>query len=363
MSSAIAHVLTSLCLGGGERVALMLASEQVRRGHRVSVVSLEEPAGGALAAAFSGAGVEVVRVPKSPGFDASLFPRLYAAFRARRVDVAHSHNPLPLVYAAPAAKAAGARTVHTKHGPHPDAPHRLWLRRLAALSTDAFVAVSEPTAAFARAIREVSSAKLRVIVNGVDLARFAPDPKRRAAVRASWGVPDGAFVLGTVGRMAPVKDHALLVRAAAPLLGDGVRLVIAGDGPEAARTHELAERIGVAGWVRLLGASDDVPGVLDGLDLFVSSSRMEGMPLALLEAMAAAVPIVATAVGGVPDTLGDAGLVVPHGEERALRRAIAELMEDPPRAGRIGELGRLRALERFSAARMADDYFSLYQPR
>jgi len=359
----IAHVLTSLCVGGGERVALLLAAGQARAGHRVSVVSFEEPPNGSLGREFSDAGVTIHRVPKRRGFDFTLPPRLALLFRRERIDVVHTHNPLPLIYAPLAAKSAGARVVHTKHGPHPDKAHRLWMRRIGAFAADAFVAVSEATGAFAEQLREVSSRKLDVIINATDLERFCPDETRRHQVRARWGVDEGDWVIGTVGRMAPVKNHALLVRAVAPLLGEGVRLVIAGDGPEAAATAALVEELEVTPFVNLLGETRDVPDVLRGLDVFALSSHVEGLPLVLAEAMATALPVVATAVGGVPQVVadGDSGRLVPAGDERALRAALRALEGDRPKARQFGARGRQLAEERYSAERMGREYLAKYR--
>jgi glycosyltransferase involved in cell wall biosynthesis len=358
--STIAHVLTSLSVGGSERVALLLANEQIRRGHSVIAVSLEEPRGGPLAREFAAIGAQVARVPKRPGFDATLSLRLYQLFRRLEIDLVHSHNPLPLVYAAPAARLARARAVHTKHGPHPDRPRRLWLRRIAAMSTHAFVAVSAPTAAYARSIREVSERKLHVIVNGVDLDQFALPDAARARARARWQLPHDAWVIGTVGRMAAVKDHPTLLRATAPLLAPRTRLVIAGDGPEAQATRALAHELGVAPWVHFTGVCDEVPLLLQALDLFVLSSRVEGMPLVLLEAMAAGLPIVATAVGGVPETVDDVARLVPPGDEHALRAAIQELGQNRHGGVELGRRGRERAYSHHSVTRMASRYLQIY---
>lgn len=361
---SIAHVLTSLCIGGGERVALMLASDQARAGHQVAVVSFEEPAGGALLPQFERAGVAVWRFPKRPGFDVRLAAELSTFFRRSAFDVVHTHNPLPLIYAALPARTAGSRVVHTKHGPHPDRAHRLWLRRLGGLAVDAFVAVSEDTASFARKLREVHDGKLHVLRNATDLDAFRPDADRRGAKRAAWGLDDRTLIVGTVGRMAPVKNHALLLRAMAPLLGPERRLFIAGDGPERENTEALASELGIATWVRFLGAVDDVPEVLSAFDVFALPSHVEGLPLAATEAMASALPVVATRVGGVPKVVehGQTGLLVADGDETALREALGSLLRNRTLRDRFGEAGRRRAERDFASTRMLHEYMQLYRP-
>lgn len=360
---SIVHVLGSLHVGGGERIALLLGQRQVREGHRVAVISLEQPPGGALFTEFARAGIAVHTVPKGPGFDATLFPRLYATLRAIRPDVVHTHNPPPQIYAIGPAKLAGARVVHTKHGPHPDAWHRLWLRRGGAALADEFVVISPMTAEFARQLRESSESKMSVIQNGTDLDRFVPDEAARRATRERLGVPAGAVLVGTVGRMAKVKNHALLVRAAAPLLGAEVHLAIAGGGAEAANTAALVKELGLEAHVHLVGEISAIPEFLAGLDVFALSSDTEGLPLSLAEAMGVGLPVVSTAVGGVPLVVveGETGLLVPKGDEAALREAIARLAGDAGLRARMGERGRVVAHERYSAERMAREYMALYR--
>jgi glycosyltransferase involved in cell wall biosynthesis len=359
----IAHVLTSLCVGGGERMALGLASSQVRLGHRVLVVSLEEPPDGPLGSELEHEGIELERVPKRPtGWDPSLTVRLARRLAAHRASVVHTHNPLPLIYAAVAGRLCGARVIHTKHGAHPDRWHRICLRRLGAASTHAFVAVSAATAQAALELREVAPHKLRVILNGVDVERFARSPARRAKQRASWGVGERGCVIGTVGRMAAVKNHALLLQAVAPLLGRDVVLVIAGAGPERDRTAAQCRELGIEAHVRLLGEVSDVPGVLSGFDVFALSSQTEGMPMVLAEAMAASLPLVSTAVGGVPEMVDDGvnGYLVAAGDALAMRARLETLSRDPDHARRLGERGRERARQAFSLGRMTREYLAIY---
>ncbi|MBI2392727.1 MAG: glycosyltransferase [Deltaproteobacteria bacterium] len=350
----IAHLLSSFGLGGQERVALDLARGQARRGHRVLAIGL---APGPLLEEFRAVGAAAQLVEKAPRLDPTVVLRLAWALRREGVDVLHTHNPQPLAYGAVAARLARAALVHTKHGANPDRGRRLWLRRAGGHLADAYVAVSDATARVARENAECPEARLRTIPNGIDLTAFGPDPSARRAARAELGVPAEATVVGTVGRVSPEKDHALLVRAMGPLLGPGVRLVIVGDGAELPNVRALAAR---SPFVVLTGARRDVPRLLAAMDLFALSSRTEGLPLGLVEAMATALPIVATAVGGVPEVLGGAGRLVDRGDERALRDAIAALLEDGVAARELGERARVRA-RAFDAEAMVDAYLALYR--
>ena len=359
----IAHVLPSFGLGGQERVALCLAAEQRMSGHRVVAVSLAEPPVGPLAGEFRKINVEPLTVPKRDrGLDFSLPGRLAGEFRCNSVTVVHAHNPQALIYAALAGKAAGATVVYTCHGQNSLAPGRLWLTRLASLAVDAYVGVSPRIAARARCHHECAEAKLAVIENGVDLSAFRPDAGARHQVRAELGLPESAWVVGTVGRLVADKHPELLLRAALPLLGPGARLLFVGDGPLAPALQAIAAQHPSGRYVSFLGVRHDVPRVLTAFDVFALSSRTEGLPLALLEAMAMGLPIVATAVGGVPDVVRDgfSARLVPSADEAALHAALDLLRHDPIAAAEMGRRAQQES-RRFSAATMTSRYLDLYR--
>jgi glycosyltransferase involved in cell wall biosynthesis len=361
---SIVHVLSSYGVGGQERVALDLAIGQRARGHRVSVISLAPPPDGAMAKEFEDAGIEVGRVPKgSGGIDPTLVPRLVRAFRRREADVVHTHNPLPLIYGAPAARLVGARAIHTKHGINPGSRGHRLLRRAAAQLVHAFVAVSDTTEAQARAQHDAPLNKLHTIANGIRLDRYAPDANARSEVRVELGLGD-AWVVGTVGRLDQYKNQALLVRAMAPLLSSRVRLVIVGEGDNRAEVEAAVAKLPQPRWVVVTGRRMDVPRLVHAFDVFALTSKSEGLPLVVPEAMAAGLPIVATAVGGLPSVIDDheTGLLVPV-EEAALAAALAELERDRDLAKRMGAKARETALARYDYGRMVDAYLALYDAR
>jgi len=360
----VAHVLSSFQLGGQERVALDLAIAQVRSGFRVTALSLEPLPDGPLAAEFAAGGVEVDRVPRPrPGVDPVLGFRLAKWFRRNRVDIVHTHNRMPLIYAAPAGWLAGAAVVHTKHGSNPRGGTRLLAGNLAGRFVDAFVAVSPEIAAFALRRREVAERRLVVIPNGIPLEQFRPDPAARARVREELGIAADAWVVGTVGRLAVEKNQAMLLRAVAPLLGTKARVVLVGDGPLKGELIGLAAGLGVSSFVHLLGPRRDVPDVLNALDVFVLCSDLEGLPLAVPEAMATSLPVVVTMVGGLPTVVeeGRTGYLVPAGDEMVLRDQLARLHADPELGRACGVRGRQAAMARFSSERMQREYAELYE--
>jgi glycosyltransferase involved in cell wall biosynthesis len=357
---SIVHVLSSFGVGGQERVALDLAILQKQRGHDVSVISLAPPPDGAMADEFREHGIAVERVAKHGGLDATLVPRLARALRRLRADVVHTHNPLPLIYGAPAARLVRAVAVHTKHGVNPGSRGHHLLRRAAAMLVDAFVAVSDTTAAQAREQRDAPEHRMHTIANGIRLDRYRPDAEARAQIRVELGLGD-AWVVGSVGRLDDYKNQVLLVRAMAPHLSSNVRLVIVGDGPNRAAVEAEVGKLADPRWVVLTGRRMDVPRLVPAFDVFALSSKTEGLPLVVPEAMAAGLPIVTTAVGGLPSVVdeGRTGLLVPV-DEGALSAALATLGADRDRAREMGRRAREVALERYSAERMVDAYLNLY---
>lgn len=360
----IAHILSSFGLGGQERLALNLATAQVNAGHRVTAVSLSDDEQAPLAQAFREAGVTTHSARKrGAGFDGTLPFRLAALLGQDRVQIVHTHNPQPLIYGAPAARLAGARVIHTKHGRNPVSPRRRWLIRGAAALVHAYVAVAPTTARVAEVNRECPNSRLRTISNGVDVKRFRRDAARRSEIRAQLGVDDTVVLIGTVGRLAPEKEQALLIRAARPLLGDRCQLVIVGDGPERLRLEQEIAESNVGPWVHLVGAQSNVEAWLSALDVFALTSSTEGLPLVIPEAMAAELAIVSTAVGGIPDVIdpGVTGVLTSAGDESAIRAALHALVTSPELARAMGSAACEVALGRYSLERMADDYMALYE--
>ncbi len=362
----VVHVLSSLGMGGQEMLVLRLAAAQRARGWDVGVVSLET-APAALANAFAAAGVPVHVAAKRAGLDATLPARLLRLLRTLRPKIVHTHNPLPLIYAAWPARLVGARVIHTKHGKNPAVGANLRARRAAAVAVEAFVAVSAGTAAQAREAHECGAAKLTTIVNGIDVARFVPDAAARARWRAAWGLADAtadACVVISVGRLDDNKHHAMLLAAVAalpPALAARVRVVLIGEGPLHGALAAQAARLRLADQVSLLGRRDDVPELLAAADVFALTSRSEGLPLAVAEAMACGLPVVGTDVGGMRDVVGDCGALVASADTAALTAALGQLVADGGLRASLGAAARARAVAQFSLATMAEAYEALYR--
>lgn len=205
-----------------------------------------------------------------------------------------------------------------------------------------------------------------VIGNGFDLSRFVPDPKARDAVRRELGVPAGAPLVGLVARWDPAKDHAAFFQAAGLLVRDGsdARFVLCGQGvdPDNPDLARWIREQGLSGRVSLLGLRDDVPRIMAALDVFASSSRSEGFPNVLGEAMASGVPCAVTDVGDSAEVVGEWGVIVPPGDPQALAMAVGGLLALSPDARKaLGALARERVGRLYSMEAVARAYEDLYR--
>jgi len=358
----VGHVVQSLEIGGLERVVATLAGRSGAR-YTGPVYCLDRD--GFLAGALRERGVAVHTVARSPrGFDPAALWRLAGRMRRDRLDIVHCHNYAALVYGALAALVAGnLPVVYTIHGAKTSRRRatRVFQRlRLA----DVVVFVSEDSRRVAIGAGAVDAARSRTIVNGTDVESFAPLPGGRQKARRPWGIADDAPVAGIVARLTRAKDHRTLFEAVAMLRGDwpGLRCLVVGDGELRSELTDAASALGIADAVIFAGARSDVREVLSAMDIFVLSSSTEGLPVTVLEAMCAALPVVATRVGGIPEVVEDArtGLLVPPRDPPALKAAIESLLRDRARARAMGDAGRERVLDRFSVGAMARRYEALY---
>lgn len=362
----ITHVVENLNRGGLERVVIDLIAVQQAAGHRCQVVCLFER--GALAAELDAHGVPVIACGKRSGFDLAAVRRMRAAIRAHGTEVLNTHNSMAHYYAAIATLGLRLRRINTRHSMGVSAHHRRrdWLYRASMLGTDAVIAVSRASCEAALAQHLVPADKAVAIPNGIPIGAFrSRSAEARQRLAESLGLPADVALLGTVGRLHPAKDHALLLRAFAQLVAGHphTALIVVGDGALRADLEREAQSLGIAGRVRFLGDRGDVKALLCAFDLFVLSSRTEGYSIALVEACAAGLPIVATAVGGNPEIVRDGrnGRIVPPGDADALVAAIAGLLEDVPRRESMGEAARAWALANGSVEAMAERYEAVYR--
>lgn len=293
--------------------------------------------------------------------------RMARIFRRLRPDIVHTRN-WTCIDAILGARLAGVpHVIHGEHGREAVDPTganhlRRRVRRLLAPLVSQFVTVSRDLARWLVEDVGVPARKVRTIYNGVDTVRFKPGD--REAARAALGIPSGWGVVGTVGRLDPVKDQAGLIRAFAALAPRRpCMLVIVGDGPLRSELEDLRRQLGLEDRVRILGDRQDIPQILQALDCFVLPSIGEGISNAVLEAMATALPVVATRVGGNVELVEhDAtGLLIEVRQPAALVRALDCYLGDPAIARKHGTAARERAEREFGLTRMLTGYEDLYR--
>lgn len=367
----VVHVVLTLDVGGLERIIVDLVRRGRALGQSVAVVCLERR--GVLAVEVEALGARVVCLDKEPGIHWAIRKRLRRVFDELRPDVIHTHQVGALFYAGPVARKLGIPVVvHTEHGNHLRTngskfirrQRKCWLSWWAARSTSRFFCVSSNIAEEMTTRRIVPPRKLAVLFNGIDTEPFLK-PVDRAAVRESLGIPPEAPVLGTVGRLSEIKRQDLLIEGFAKLLRKrpDAHLVLVGDGPMRGELEALTEKLKLCDRVHFAGYQSAPERSLAAMDVFVLSSRMEGLPLSILEAWAAGRPVVASAVGGVKDLIehGRTGLLFPSGDELQLVDRMNELLGDASYAKELGNAGRNEVLTRYDLGRMAGDYNRHYR--
>ena len=363
---ALAYVVNALNPGGTERLVVEM-SRAFAREFDLMVICLDEP--GSWGQALRAEGIAVHCVWRQPGMDLGMPRKLAALFRAAGTRIVHAHQCTPWFYAALSRLRHGApKLLLEEHGRfYPEVRNRrrafvnrVLIRRL----THRFVAVSEDVRARLERYEGLDAAQIRVIYNGV-APPAPPDAAARAALRRQLGIAPGDFVVGTVGRFDSIKNLPMLVRSLAAVMKQhpNARGLLVGDGPEFARIRDLLGELGIADRVILTGYRDDARQLAQCMDLFVLSSFSEGTSMALLEAMAAEVPVAVTAVGGNPEivTANETGWVVPSDDVAALTAAILDAVRDGAQRQQRAQAGRRRFQERFLFTRMLDHYRDLYR--
>lgn len=284
--------------------------------------------------------------------------------RRWRADLVHAHLPLAGVAARLAGALCRVPVVYTEHNLqeryHPltrRANLATWRLQAHALAVSAEVAASAERHAGRRV-------PLQVVTNGVPLERFAPRPVEGAAVRARLGIAPEAPVVGTVVVFRPQKRLDLWLEAASAIRRElpSARFLIVGDGPARAELERRRRDLDLTDTVHLVGLQEDVRPYLAAMDVYLMSSDFEGLPIALLEAMAMGLPPVVTSVGGVPEVVStDCGLLVGPGDPLALARATLGLLRDPGPRESLGRAARRRVEERFGTSRMQAELCEVYE--
>lgn len=390
----VARIISRLNVGGPARHCILLGEGLRRHGFETVLITGELDPGEAEVlprdAAATPGGLRIVRVPGlrqtiAPTDDLRALLRLVSILRRERPDVVHTHTSKAGALGRLAAALAGVPVVvHTFHGhvldgyfPRlPSAVIRLAERALARLSARIITLSPALKRELAGRFHVAGADKIEVIPLGRDLATFRGGPRGR--LRAELGLGPSTPLVGAVGRLVPIKDVPLLVRAFARVVSTrpDAHLVLAGDGPERGAIEEAVRARGLGASVHLLGWRDDLPAIYSDLDLLVVSSKNEGTPLAMIEAFAAGVPVVATRVGGIPDMfdaratngvtppagvdLRAQGALVESADAAALAAGIELFLGDPTLRQAASAAARTKS-EDWAASRLIDDTARLYR--
>jgi glycosyltransferase involved in cell wall biosynthesis len=305
----------------------------------------------------------VIRIPCRRRFDLAAVKKIREIIGTQGIELVHSHGYKSDIYAYLAARRTGVPLLATSH---------LWTRQTAAIrfyefldaralrSFDAVVAVSDRIAA-ELGEAGVPAGQIKLIDNGIDLSPF----NSAVPVLKSELTTADQLLIGTVGRLVAQKGLTFFLMAAQQLLKEfpNLKFAIVGDGPDRGKLQQMAKDLGIENHVCFTGARSDMPNVYASLDVFALASVSEGLPMALLEAMASGVPVVATEVGAVPKVIlpGKTGMLVRPGDAAELAQAIACLLRDPALRERLAEIGKQEIRGQFSSQVMTQNYCRVYE--
>jgi glycosyltransferase involved in cell wall biosynthesis len=343
----VGYCIDSFEVGGTELNAVRTVEALDRRRFQVTVFHLHET--GPLRPRYEALGLQLLHLPIGRLYSprtATAGVRFLRLLRREGIEVVHTHDLYTNIFAAPWARLAGCRVIAS----------RRWLD---AVPRAGLVPLNRWSYRFAHRVVVNSSraARLMVDTEGLPAARVVELPnfleerafhhvaaEVRSARRHSWGLPQGAFVIGTVARLTPVKNHAMVLRAL-QRLDEDVHLVLIGAGPSRRALEELAKELHVEGRVHFTGQLVEAENLHQFFDVSVLCSRSEGFPNAVIEALAAGCPVVATPVGGIPEVIIDrhTGLLVPLDQPEALAARVEELRRDAALRERLSEAGAARA--------------------
>ena len=365
----VLYCIDNMNVGGTELNAVRTAERLDRTRFALSVLCLKDD-NGPLRERYASAGIPVTSFPIStllgPGFITRGL-QLARFLTAQRIQIVHSHDMYNNVFATTWGRFARTPVIIASRRWWPSLPPRRYRigNTLGFRLADCVLANSPSVAATLRDIEHIDPARIVVIPNFVDENAFRPlSRSETAALRQASAIPDGALVIGIVARLIAVKDHASLLRAVALLVSrwPGLHLMLVGDGERRFALQALAQQLGIADHTHFCGQLPHDPNVHGAFDVSVLCSVSEGLPNSIIEAMAAATPVVATRVGGNTDAVveGETGLLVPPVDPERLAAALDLLLGNSELRSRMGAAGRRRARREYHATVVIPGLEALY---
>ena len=368
----VAHVIFRLAVGGLENGLVNLLNRLPRSEFRHAVVCIDDFTD--FRNRIDRDDIEIIAIKKKPGTDTAALLRLYRVFRKLRPQIVHTRNLAALDALLPAFLAGVRVRIHGEHGwdiGDVDANSRkqLWLRRIHAPLITKYIAVSHHLESYLTRSVGVNGSRVIQVYNGVDTSKFRrvePYGRAHLPIREKFG--EAKLLIGTVGRIDPVKDQLSLIEAFSDLLNadselrQTIRLIVVGDGPLMDQVVARVASLGLSDVVWLPGARNDIHNVLQSLDIFVLPSLAEGISNTILEAMACSLPVVATNVGGNTELVDDGvtGCLVESGSPVALGKAIASYVYDRELRLAHGRAGRAVVEDNFGLDKMVNTHRNIY---
>jgi len=371
MKKKIIFFTGSMALGGIERLVRDLALDLKKTGEwEPSVCCLIGKTGDFLSD-LQDAGVPVYECILNRRRLVSFPFRLAHLLRKIKPDIVHSHVDFSIPWQVLGSRLGGVKKiVWTQHSEYQNwnkskiARFRIWLYlQISWPIISAYTAVSQGAQKSIAVFSGRNPSDFRVINNPVDTSVFKPDLRNRDTTRKFFGLAENQFVMGTVARLDSVKGHEVLIQAAKKIVSEipGSHFVFIGDGPLRSTLEERVKLCGLEDHITFLGWKRNINEILPGFDLFVLPSLREGLPLSIIEAMACGLLVVASNVGGVPEVLGDVGILVPPGDPDALAEAVIEIYSQSEKRPSFKDDARKRVIERFSLEKILLEYIHLYE--
>ena len=361
----ILQLIDGLNIGGAEVLLVDLVRGSKEAGYDVSVgYSTYGPLEKNLVALE----ISCTRLPRLGRVDPILLLRMCQLILREKPDIVHTHLFKSDLHGRLAARLCGVPVViSTSHN------NDVWARRFplgsfygfTAKLTDKVIAVSNEVREYQIQYTGISPHKIIVIDNGVNVQRFADQEDAGLSLRHEFQISVGTPLIGIIGRLQPQKDHENFLKAAVQIRSKlpDARFLVVGDGPLREELMAQAQTLGLGSSVIFCGIRQDIPAVMAAIDLLVISSKWEGLPVTLLEGMAACRPVVSTAVGGVPNVVADgqAALLVPPEDSLALANACLRILQDPALAQSLAQAGYERVKNQFSLDAMIGKTLNLYE--
>jgi len=359
----VAHTILAMRLGGAEKLVHDLAVEHARRGARASIVCFDGE--NYDTSTLDAHAISIHHIPRRPiFFDWKVLHGLCRFVKENAVQLLHAHDLSSMAYASAAGTLCRIPVIMTEHSRHylDERARRRWEKRFFAYGLDALVEVS-PQLMEASAVKDgVSRSKIQTILNGVDIATL--QQADGSGFRKEIAASENHFLIGSVGRLEHIKGPDILLDAFAAMADSAheARLVYTGSGSMEPHLRERAAALGLSNRVILAGARSDIPEILAALDCFVMPSRSEGLPFALLEAMAAGKPVISTSVGHIPDILkhGQNGCLVQPESPDELSKTLLSVIKDNTLRNTIAKQAPEIVQRQYAQSVMFNEYEALY---